>query len=125
MTDCTKLIEALRHCSTHALCDGCPREDYCTKNDDAINIGAEAADAIEELQAALPHWISVEDRLPNVGDSVLINCNFDGKHYRYMITSWTGIKNHGIADWENVGFALTVTHWMPMPEPPKEVGEDG
>ena len=53
MTDYTELIKALRHCSTHALCDGCPREDYCTKNDDAINIGAEAADAIEELLAVL------------------------------------------------------------------------
>ena len=118
-----ELIKALRCCRYgDSGCEECP----FAENDKyglCANLISYAADAIEELQAQIPQWISVDDRLPDVDRPVFVNCNLDGKHYRYMITCWTGIKNHGIADWENVGWALTVSHWMPLPELPKGISE--
>ena len=62
-------------------------------------------------------WISVNDRLPEDGENV-IACDKeravceaiydkDGKFY------WSGFWG----DWCDV---LEATHWMPLPEPPKE-----
>ena len=64
MNDYSELIAALRHCSTKAQCDGCPREEWCTKNPNAINVGAEAADAIEELVA---EFNQLRAQMPKIG----------------------------------------------------------
>ena len=69
--------------------------------------------AIEALEAA--GWISVKDRLPEVGVDVL-TASKAGYESFYMVDC---IVN---GDWwlqagEEV---LPVTHWMPLPEPPKE-----
>lgn len=65
----------------------------------------------------MSNWISVEDDLPNDLDSVdlLINaqrrvtdCTYtDGTFYTHQFKDryWTEITN-------------TITHWMPVPEPP-------
>ena len=58
-------------------------------------------------------WISVKDRLPKVGEHVLV------------FSPITGIKTDFIAfvenDEEDRFFRSgRVTHWMPLPEPPKE-----
>lgn len=70
-------------------------------------------------------WISVEDRLPMLIETVL----FIGKDY---YGKWFGVKR-GYFDgslWHSDDFGTIysttpVTHWMPLPEPPKEVSEDG
>lgn len=71
----------------------------------------DAADAIEQLSK--PRWIPVTERLPEIRKVVLIT---DG------IDVGTGWMNQG---WWNTSFADiqrdAVTHWMPLPEPPKEV----
>lgn len=73
----------------------------------------DAADAIEELQAQVPHWISVEERLP--------------EHYRVVLV----IKDHPVdylhgyefaarlqnGEWS--GNSRKVLFWMPLPEPPE------
>ena len=55
-----------------------------------------------------PKWISVEDRLPDEtkDEYVLVVCDYYGK-----ITVETRKMWH---------IDSVVTHWMPMPEPPKE-----
>ena len=61
-----------------------------------------------------PKWISVEDELPPVGEKVLVNAN--------------NVRLIAFIDCEDVWHRGTitfrlpgkVTHWMPLPEPPKE-----
>ena len=66
-----------------------------------------------------PHWISV-DELPKIGEDVLV-LREDGEMqvaHQY---------NESIARWWSVdGFPLknNITHWMPLPQPPKEGGEE-
>ena len=70
--------------------------------------------AIEALEAA--GWISVKDRLPEHGQTVLAweasgfvyVDNYDGEHDIFKIAC----NNGG-----------TVTHWQSLPEPPKEEEE--
>jgi hypothetical protein len=59
-------------------------------------------------------WISVKDRLPEVLESVLIlyaPTNEARNDYRMECWNWP----------ENPVYETQfVTHWMPLPEPPKE-----
>lgn len=69
-------------------------------------------DAIAAVSELMPRWISVEERLPEDDDPVLI--------------SWWGLLV-GIGwctakkNWRDIGgkFPHTVTHWMPLPKPPR------
>ena len=78
-------------------------------------VGAWNTRPIEDaLQARIPQWISVKDRLPENDEMKLItlwDCNSMRMAYYYEQELW--ICN-GV---DVTGF---VTHWMPLPEPPKE-----
>ena len=62
-------------------------------------------------------WISVEDRLPELGERVLCtdgNCVFE----QYMV-----LPSCVYGVWDRMGLKSEmqdVTHWMPMPWPPQE-----
>ena len=59
-------------------------------------------------------WISVEDRLPTLdetGYTYVLVCMSDE-----FITAADYTRNEGFGLWEDSG---EVTHWMPLPEPPK------
>lgn len=53
-------------------------------------------------------WIPVEERLPQAECPVLTLCNGKTRsvQYRFFDGGWTT--------------SATVTHWMPLPEPPKK-----
>ena len=91
----------------------------------------EAADAIEELSreididdaamtamdAAMPRWISVAERLPEANGYYLTyveSALFPNSYYFNMIKFIDGefIEDHCVIH--------RVTHWMPLPKPPKE-----
>ena len=61
-------------------------------------------------------WISVKDRLPEkIGYYI---CCLDNGTIK--VCKWIyGIRN---GMWDNPNWT-TVTHWMPLPEPPKEDGK--
>ncbi len=96
----------------------------------------EAADAIEErcqqvdkfaeeaalLYAKLPHWIPVTEQLPEKMQYVLVRY----KNNDMAVASWFG-GDEDIRFWRvmtDEGWCADCdtepTHWMPMPEPPKE-----
>ena len=89
--------------------------------DDAMHVidSMPAADVVEQEQESKPTngWISVEDRLPEKNQAVLgwyKDNPFAG--YTYEVVSWNG------KGWVFVyaqRYVTNVTHWMPMPEPPK------
>ena len=61
-------------------------------------------------------WISVEDRLPEIGKWSL--CFSRGYQYILFLDS---INNDGSPFWLGEGgdWEPPVTHWMPLPEPPE------
>lgn len=73
---------------------------------------------IQQLEAQIPKWISVEERLPETYSTVLV-----AYKDAYGETSVGAGILCNYADWVGHGFAMkrdAVTHWMPLPEPPKE-----
>lgn len=80
---------------------------------------------IEKLRAQLPRWIPVEDRLPELqswGASTVVlglikSENAPLLNELYDLTLCVYCDN-GI--WSMPGRYVAITHWMPLPEPPKE-----
>ena len=62
-----------------------------------------------------PHWINVEDELPPIGGIVLVAIPLGGK----LSVLPLSIKNE--SDFECLS---GITHWMPLPQAPKEGGEE-
>ena len=62
-------------------------------------------------------WISVKDRLPGKN----VNCIV---HYKHAYCNNDGYWAIGSCFYDGekfqIGLAYKVTHWMPLPEPPKE-----
>lgn len=89
----------------------CP---YCNDCDifEACNLYRDALAYITQLEARGPKWISVKDRLPEDDDDVLILI--------YGKIIGVGYRING--KWKSIAKAKApvVTHWMPLPEMPKE-----
>ena len=93
----------------------------------------EAADAIEELQRqidawveperkalikSLPKWIPVTERLPEIHTNVLVMDKAHDMAVGSLERLWDGeVWVCPFADVEDE--QVPVTHWMPLPEPPK------
>ena len=120
-----ELVKALRHCSNDYPCKTCPAE---LQKDESTCIGVlfkHCIDQIERdqkelaaLREKLPKWISVKERLPidhlkkylvafrDAGGSIVDMARYfpsDG----WTCDNWDVPQN-------------LITHWMPLPEPPKE-----
>lgn len=79
----------------------CVSADYCRGWNDAVD--------------EMPRWISVEERLPEKCEYVICIVRFGEDAWNHELgfvinNSWVHAgRSDGI-----------VTHWMPLPEPPKE-----
>ena len=92
-----------------------------------------AADAIEDLEFAcnhyekdykalcayLPKWIPVTERLPRDLQTVLVVRN-DGGIYCWMYSACSPTDEVWVDEYANAFSVYDTTHWMPLPEPPKE-----
>ena len=116
MAEYDELVKMLRTCAERDSCIGwreaCPHlgTGVCD------NKAEKAADAIEELlqkTQQLPRWIPVAERLPEPYTWVLVSAE---KHEVAFDAFYDG------AQWKDAVLnGLIVTHWMPLPEPPKGV----
>lgn len=131
MTDYAEMCRRLR-----ALAEGCPR--LSQQGYDLLN---NAADAIEELQQIanhheeaahdywkdvcyymerVPKWIPVTERLPETCAAVLVCLHWGSDNDEITVGEyWKNSKSS--PGWGT--FDPYVTHWMPLPETPKEEGE--
>lgn len=123
-----ELVKRLKNCATQAApCLTCDMTDdgSCIET-----LMKQAADAIEELSrdldsmneanialyGALPKWIPVTERLPEK-DGAFITAYSKGG----VSQNWYMTFHHGGGKWyQNSEDTGEVTHWMPLPEPPKE-----
>lgn len=80
----------------------------------AVPVGAiENAPTID----AMPKWISVEERLPEDEQDVLVCVNKNTIDTGYCSFGYDpSVRNW----WVYASMSNNVTHWMPLPEPPKE-----
>ena len=91
------------------------------------------ADHLASNGVTVQEWISVDDRLPENDGSYLVTINsFGGRKHinvRWFAKDGEAVNEYELAGQENVWYYYdsewgyipidSVTHWMPLPEPPK------
>ena len=140
-----ELVKALR-CCAEGECSGCPM--YADKQRCQEQTLASAADQIERDQKEIAElrekqqWIPVAERLPE--ELVCVNvvwvnrapapyyekikgvpfsgtaCFFGERWYWDSPVVLDMLSEYGKDDFDLVDDAVDITHWMPLPEPPKE-----
>ena len=100
---------------------------------------AQAIERIGKLKApTVGGWTSVKDRLPEIGERVLV---FGvGKYEHFVGSTMTAItcmsdanlidcrlktQPYWLEPWQYYLTDYEITHWMPLPEPPKEDNDAG
>ena len=112
MTDIKKVKKGIECCicqgKTRGPCSTeCP---YETIEPDCWIVMNE--DVLELLKEQQPRWISVTDRFPQDDDYVLVWVNGTYRDMAY--------RDEGVWYDEEHNHLKNITHWMPLPEPPKE-----
>ena len=122
-----KLIELIKQGIDYAYkkCDEIPNDrcetcdcPYWGGEDDPDYCGLLLqADYLLANGVTIQRWISVKERLPERKTIYLV-------HYKHAYSDVDGYWAMGTTFFDgiqfNVGYAYKVTHWMPLPEPPKE-----
>lgn len=115
-----EIKKALECCGADEPCgEECP---YLPEVDLCIGmIARDALACIQQLEAQQPRWISVKERLPENGQKVIATFKNEGG----VIVDQARYSNgeFDFASWAYV-WHENITHWMPMPEPPKEEHHD-
>lgn len=116
-----KPCRACRECPYHPEIDSCSRMAR-----DALSYIRKLESQIADLGKKVPKWIDVDERLPEKNENVLIAADgyvYSASYYEYSdgmaFSTETGddifCAGHG---------KDKVTHWMYLPEPPKEEQHD-
>ena len=65
-------------------------------------------------------WIPVTDSLPEKDDSFLCTFKFNSNSEKQFVGDLYYYASDKYPRWQNERSGVIVTHWMPLPEPPKE-----
>ena len=99
------------------VCDECP---YDSAGSTCGDLFGDALAYIQQLEAQVPRWISAKtppkEWRENDKDGTLINFQVYSPEYGVDIGNWVETAKM----WVIMGLPVRVTHWMPLPEAPKE-----
>ena len=125
--------EAIRTLQTEIACVSrndcarieCAKCDLVLEQSDILAAYDMAIAALREQESlaekqATSEWVSVEERLPEVGKTVLTLDKYGHIHDRYMYKCADGVA---LFTAEYLVTSKDITHWMNLPEPPKEGAE--
>lgn len=122
-----KIKKGLECCikNSEEACYDCPYMIDCETFGNAGNHSRDALAYINQLEARGPKWISVKERLPEDDVNVIVYAVSNNGGYTIVVTFHThtlyGLNIEGWASpWQYFTRNYTITHWMPLPEPPKE-----
>ncbi len=98
----------------NSLADACAMYGY----DCGFQAGYKAAEELLTIVGKkTSQWISVKDRMPKADDFCLVNTEFDRVRIaQYGWESWRFNDAYSSSEHPK----SYVTHWMPLPQPPKE-----
>ena len=113
----SNLDEVKRHIQCCIDTENCLLCSFFKEGCDKSTFAKLMREGVQQLEAHVPKWISVKERLPEANVFAIV--------YVTNPAGWWDIEldcvdKHGNwtinadSDWH------TVTHWMPLPEPPKE-----
>ena len=102
-----KLSEIITDTVKHII----PESEFTKGYVEALKASVKLID--EQPTIEQPTWISVDDRLPNPHEDVLV---YDATA-EAVTCGCLGL----LGNWFNVPMKNEVTHWMPLPQPPKGV----
>ena len=115
-----EIKKGLEYCGKCNGCRGyCPYDSFEDSLEECTSkLAIDALALIQQLEAQVPKWISVEERLPKDRVSVIGFLPIESKN---------GVPPmrevfHTDRGWYVPAFDehCIVTHWIPLPEPPKE-----
>ena len=69
----------------------------------------------------MSEWVSVADRLPPERGRYIVYATIYFTNHEGKQGSFKMVCISQYSEWEGFDVAKKVTHWMPLPEPPKEV----
>lgn len=114
LIDADALIEKMKDCG------------FSTAQELMANAFCFAALKSESLAPTVGGWISVKDRLPEISGHYLVSCvtNKTGRRWKVSVNAeWLTSQHEWYIETEDclaTAAGVTVTHYMPLPEPPEE-----
>ena len=123
-----ELKKGLDYCANFVyFCDEeCPYCDSLSNGVDcASKLHADALAYIQQLEAKVPKWISVEDEYPDYKTAVLAygqrwkSYNEKAEPFPMPHVAYTKGEDEGWFTYGEKCHVYPVTHWMPLPEEPE------
>ncbi len=123
-----EIKKILSKCKVAQSCSFCGFKQLCEFYDEVLAYILELekstqdfVDIIHALAEQTSEWISVEDGLPEDGEYVLCWYTDEGGNSWHTVGKVEEDTERWILDIEGAyDFERTVTHWMPLPEPPEK-----
>lgn len=92
-----------------------------------IDVTIQASEIIEGLSKPVSEWISVDDRLPEIGENILLAESIFSEFDKFMVARLVKIdlntRGRYTIKWSVDGECRPIeyksSHWMPLPKPPK------
>ena len=107
----------VEYVADHLISNGVTVQEDCKDCAEATqNCIVKLQEQIAELRSA-HEWVSVLDRLPEEGGIDIVTAN-DGHAQRVSFVQWQ--KKNRMWNLTGARSYWRVTHWMPLPKPPKE-----